>query len=209
MIIKQCALGVRETNTYLLVDEETGEGAVIDCPNDMEEMFNLIENTKELKHLKYLILTHGHFDHILGIPEFKEKYDIPVLICGEDKPCLGDGKVSLASYLGHKQTPVDADGTFADGDVLELGNLKIQVMHTPGHTVGSCCLIVDDVIFSGDTVFYDTVGTTTLPGGSMPVLLNSIERIKTLQGDYTILPGHDRKTSLNYERANNQYFNQN
>lgn len=208
MIIKQQTLGLMSTNAYLLIDEITGIGALIDCPDNIAPMLSLIESTEELKELKYLILTHGHYDHILGIPEFRKKFNVPVLVCTEDEACLKSGKLSLAAFAGVEQEPCVADQFLKDGDVIELGSLKIKVLQTPGHTDGSCCLIVEDVIFSGDTVFYGTVGTTALPGGDMTVLLQSIKKISSLVGDYTVYPGHDKKTTLDFERVNNIYFKQ-
>lgn len=189
-----------ETNTYIVVDEETGETAVVD-PSLPEEI--LIEKL-EGKNVKYVLLTHGHFDHIGGVNLVKEKTGAKVVIHKEDEEMLCDKNKNY----GTDSTPIYADILVEDGTELMLGNSKITVLHTPGHTKGGVCYIFSDdrVMFSGDTLFRLTAGRTDLYGGDARTELMSLTKIAELDGDYQVYPGHDRATTLDFERQYNRYM---
>ena len=188
------------TNTYIVTDEETGETAIVD-PALGEEA--LIEKVKD-KNVKYLLITHGHFDHIGGVNFVKERTGAKAVIHKDEEEMLCDSKKNL----GNDDTPIYAEIIVEDGIELLLGNSKIKVMHTPGHTKGGVCYIFEDdrVIFSGDTLFYLTVGRTDLYGGDARTELMSLARISELEGDYKVYPGHDQSTTLNFEREHNRYM---
>ncbi len=204
MKIKQLRLGPMETNCYLLIEEKTGEAALIDCPCVSPELDAFV-NDPEVKKLKYLLLTHGHYDHILGLPHMKDKTGAAILIHQADAFYLKNPKYSLAVFAGLEQTELEPDRTLTDGDTLPLGTLEIHVIHTPGHTPGGVCYQVEDVMFTGDTLFCGTIGATHFPGGNETAFIQSVQRLAALPGDYNIYPGHDAVTTLARERAANPY----
>ncbi len=193
-------------NCYLIEDEETGESAIIDAGwFERSIPAVLSENIK----LKYILLTHGHFDHILGVDGLKKATDADVVIHKNDEEHLIDPKKSLADgNFPEPQTPVNADITVCDGDVLTLGKNEIRVMHTPGHTRGSVCYILENerAIFTGDTLFCMTAGRTDFFDGSEADLNESLKKLVALDGDYKIYPGHSKDTTLERERTRNWYI---
>lgn len=203
---EKLVLGDIFTNTYIVTDSESGECAVIDPAADSEI---LSENLKD-KNVKYILLTHGHFDHIGGAKAVKERTNAKLVIHKNDESCLSDETKSLFAmqYPGALQPKAAADIVTENGDCLSLGNSKIRVMHTPGHTVGGCCYIFenDRVIFSGDTLFRLSAGRTDFPGGSAREILYSLSALAELPGDYKVYPGHEEETTLEYERQNNRYM---
>ena len=188
------------TNTYIVTDEETGEVAVVD-PSLSEE--SLIEKIKD-KNVKYILITHGHFDHIGGVNLVKERTGAKAVIHKEDEEMLCDSKKNY----GEGNAPIYADILVEDGSTLMLGNTKITVLHTPGHTKGGVCYIFNDdrVMFSGDTLFKLTAGRTDLYGGDARTELRSLLKIAELEGDYKVYPGHDDSTTLEFERQYNRYM---
>lgn len=195
------------SNCYLLVDEESGEAAIVDPAWYGEVVKNALDG--ENITLKYVLLTHGHFDHIFGVYGLQTERGAKVVIHSKDAGHLLDPKKSLAEgNFPEKQYPVIADILIKDGDVLKLGNEEIKVMSTPGHTEGSVCYILekDRVIISGDTLFCMTAGRTDFPGGSDEKMIESFKRLIALDGDYRVLPGHNRETTLESERKRNWYI---
>jgi glyoxylase-like metal-dependent hydrolase (beta-lactamase superfamily II) len=195
-------------NCYLLVDEKTGESAIVDPAYYSEK---IAESLKEagMGKLKYILLTHGHFDHILGVSGLKKATGAQVVIHNDDADFLLDPKKSLAeNNFPEPQLPVEADIKVADGDELFLGEEKITVVSTPGHTMGSVCYIVenDRVLISGDTLFCMTAGRTDLYGGNEEMMIESLKKLIALEGDYRVLPGHNRETTLERERTRNWYI---
>jgi glyoxylase-like metal-dependent hydrolase (beta-lactamase superfamily II) len=194
------------TNTYIVTDEESGETAVVD-PSLPEE--SLMEKLNG-KNVKYVLLTHGHFDHTCGAKMIKENTGAKVVIHKEDDEMLHD--ISKNEFeencIGSKFPEVDADINSEDGTELMLGNTKITVMHTPGHTKGGVCYLFneDRVMFSGDTLFRLTAGRADLYGGNGRDELRSLVRIRELEGDYKVYPGHDADTTLEFERQYNRYM---
>lgn len=188
------------TNTYVVTDEETGETAVVD-PGVNDE--KLIEKLKE-KPVKFILITHGHFDHIGGVNFVKERTGAKVVVHKEDEEMLND----CEKNCGENTEPIIADILVEDGSKLMLGNSEITVMHTPGHTKGGVCYIFpqDRVLFSGDTLFKLTAGRTDLYGGNPRTELMSLEKIGELDGDYIVYPGHDDSTTLDFERQYNRYM---
>ncbi|NLA77721.1 MAG: MBL fold metallo-hydrolase, partial [Clostridiales bacterium] len=164
MTVMRIQSGEMGSNSYILIDEKSGEGAVIDVGSFSSELQTAISQSG-MKRLKYILLTHGHFDHILGVYDIKQKYpDAEIAIHREDAMCLSDPEESLASTGAHIQKPVCADILLEDGDIIRLGESQLRVMHTPGHTMGGVCYIFESehTIFSGDTLFCRTVGRTDL-----------------------------------------------
>lgn len=205
--------GIFDTNCFIV--SQGKECIIIDAPAPADSIIKALE----LNHLSptWVYLTHGHFDHVLALRGLKDKYpDLKIAISASERNYLEEGGERCRLQLSSFGTSLlryfnDSDFNFppidrylTDGDELEFG---FKAMSTGGHTEGSMCFIHEKerVIFSGDTLFKLSIGRTDL-GGSQEEIMKSLEKIKNLEGDYTILPGHDNKTSLSYERKNNPYL---
>lgn len=200
-------LGEIETNTYVL--ESNGVFAVIDPATESEELKEFLKG----KNVKYILLTHGHYDHISGVNSLVNETGAKVLIHALDGEMLSDGKKSLySSHYFRPQPAIQASAYLSDGDEIDLGGTIIKVMHTKGHTNGSVCFICEDdrIIFSGDTLFRLSAGRTDLAGISPLVAgrneLASLKKLAVLQGDFTVYTGHGEDTTLQFERENNRYM---
>lgn len=162
---------------------------------------------KNSSDIKYILLTHMHFDHIRAVAQVKEICPkAKIVIHTLDADGLSDSVLSLAYLFGFEQEKVKADILCNDKDVLKLGSTEIKVIHTPGHTQGGVCYMAENVIFTGDTVFEGSIGRTDFPGGSFEVLAESLEKIKDINGDFTLYPGHGNCTTLDKERLFNPYM---
>ncbi|MPN50259.1 putative metallo-hydrolase [bioreactor metagenome] len=151
-------------------------------------------------------MTHGHYDHILGVEQIRSKTGAKVVIGKKDAYCLVSESGSLAGMAGQESETGPADIEVDDGDVISVGNLKCEFINTPGHTCGSMCIIVDNVIFSGDTLFFEDCGRCDLPTGDYGQMLQSLRRLALLGGDYGVHPGHGESTLLSHERKANPYM---
>lgn len=200
--VKSACIGRLGNNCYLLTDAESGKSALVDCTDASEEMLDLIGNAD----LEYILLTHGHFDHIGGVKEIKDKFNAEIVISNEDAGMLSSSRLSLAAFCGAYHNNADADITVGDGDIIKLGNTEIKVIATPGHTKGGVCYIADDVIFTGDTLFFCSCGRTDFPGGSFSEIKESLNLLASFDKNYKLYPGHDRETTLDFEKQNNPYM---
>ena len=209
MIIKTFPLGLIGTNAYLLIDETAKEAVIIDLGGDYREIFDEIENYNAK--LQYILNTPGHFDHILGEKEAQEICNAPVYIHENDKILLENLPKQLERFgFVNNAQPPDNVKTFTEKNIFKIGNNEIKVIHTPGHTPGSVCFLIGKNLFSGDTLFYTSVGRTDFEGGSFAQLSSSItEKLFKLDDDITVYPGHDTKTTIGYEKKYNCYFGQN
>ena len=206
MKISNIALGQIETNCYIISDEQTGIGAVVDPAVCNEKLLKMIAESG-MKKLQCILITHGHFDHIMGIKGILEKYpDAKVVISEEDSICLSDSKCALLEDGVLENDPIKYDITVNDGDVLEFGSMEIKVISTPGHTSGSVCYIIGDSMFSGDTLFCRTCGRTDLFRGSSDDMHESILKLGKLDGNYDVYPGHGIFTDLDTERKTNRFM---
>lgn len=189
------------TNCCYLVDKETGKSAVID-PGDKSE--KLIEQiNKDGGKLEYVILTHGHYDHLGFAKELAEMFSAKIVTGEKDSEFLENQKLNLSYNHGLKFTPFKADKLLSDGEEFNLGNTTIKYLSTPGHTIGSGVYIFDDTMISGDTLFCESYGRTDLPTGDDNMMLASLKKLKNLDGDYKVIPGHGMATTLDHERKYN------
>ena len=209
MTVKKVDLGHEIfANCYVIIDEKTGESAIVD-PAYFNEKIEAAFKEAGVGNLKYILLTHGHFDHILGVHGLKEATGAKVVIHKDDAEFLTDPDKSLAAgNFPEPQIPVETDITVSDGDELFLGDELIRVISTPGHTMGSICYALenDRVLITGDTLFCMTAGRTDLYGGNESMLIESLKKLIALDGDYRVLPGHNRETTLERERTRNWYI---
>lgn len=208
MILKTFVLGHLENNNFLLIDENSqgiNEAVLIDATEYSEEIANTL-NEYNAK-LKYIILTHGHFDHILGVNDYKRKFDCEVLLYKEDKILLGSVD-KFIEHFGLQNAEIPKVDKFIDeNEAIKFGKSEIKVIHTPGHTAGGICLLIEDNIFTGDTLFFEAVGRTDLPSGSYSQLISSIQnKLFTLDENIKVYPGHGRSSTIGYEKINNKFL---
>lgn len=194
MEIRNLKLGSYQTNCYIAWGEGADSCIIIDPGFEPERVLEQVRHWG--KSVAAILLTHGHFDHVGGVKHIAGETGCRVYICKEDlalNPMLTDGAIYCTD-------------TYAEGDTLELAGLTLQVLQTPGHTPGCVCLVCEDALFCGDTLFAGTCGRTDLPGGSMTVMRQSLARLKALEKNYRVLPGHGEESTLDEERMYNPYL---
>ena len=200
MKVKVLHVGPLFTNCYVLEEEKNHLAAVVDPGGNVDKICDVLKESGA--ELKYILLTHGHYDHTTGVPELHEAYpDAKIYIHQADANGAGSNLFPLASQ-------VDELLLYDEGDTLTMGSLTIEVLHTPGHSKGSVVLKVADVLFCGDTLFANSMGRTDLPGGSYQEIMASLKRLGQLEGDYHVCPGHDRISTLDRERKSNFFLGQ-
>ena len=203
--LQQCVLGPVYINCYIAKNKETGEALIID-PADSPSKIELKVNAMGARPVAVL-LTHGHFDHIMGVEAVREKYQIPVYACRQEEEMLREPSVNMTDQMG-KSCSIRPDVFLDDLQVFEAAGFSIQMIHTPGHTKGSCCYYLKEegVLFSGDTLFCGSVGRTDFPGGSASQIRDSLHRLlAALPDDTSVYPGHDTSTTIGYEKRYNPF----
>ena len=192
------------TNCYMLLERVENRAAIIDPGGDGEK---LIAAMAELQAQPELIInTHGHWDHIGANKLLQQHYGLEIAIHTADAPLLSDGSRNAARLFRGDGDGGEAKRLLQEGDIIELGALKIEVLHTPGHTPGGICLKLDKLLFTGDTLFNLSVGRTDLAGGDYEALCCSLKRLTALADDFLVLPGHSQSSTLGYEKIRNPYL---
>ncbi len=205
MKVKKIVGGPLPTNCYLLTDETAGVSAVVDPGFESPELDDALRAAGDVR---AVLLTHAHFDHITGVHRAVELTGAKVYLYSEDLPLVSSSVQNVSSiFLASSVPPFHVDTLLNDGDVIPLGNLKIRVIHTPGHTAGGCCYLAGDALFSGDTLMRLDCGRTDLPTGSEAQMRASLRRLAALPGDPHVYPGHGPETTLEYERRNSPEMN--
>ena len=200
MKIKTFVVGPMQTNCYVLSDEETGEAIIIDPGDEPEKIKKYLVQNK-LKP-EFIVNTHGHVDHIASDAEFK----LPVYIHKLDLYNLRDPLKNLSSLVGGNVKPPSQIMPLEDKDIIGTKKIKLEVIHTPGHTPGGISLKFDKVVFSGDTLFYSGIGRTDFPGASEARLIESIKnRLFVLADDTVIYPGHGPSSTIGQEKRSNPF----
>ncbi len=204
MILKRLKLDtgfVEPTNCYIIQDEESKETMVIDPGGDIDKIIEMLD-ILEAK-VKYIYLTHCHADHIEAVNPLQEKFGGTILIHRTEAENLNKDNVNLATYIGLPEIKLQADFRIDDGDLIHIGKLEFQVIHTPGHTNGSTSLYLPEhhLLFSGDTLFRGTWGRTDLPTSSFEDVISSItNKLITLPEDTIVYPGHGKSTMIREEK---------
>lgn len=209
MIIEKLAVGALQTNCYVVGDETTREGIVIDPGGDAERILDVVERLG--LEIKLVVNTHGHFDHIMANREVMEGTGAPLAVHPDDASMLTNPLRSFALLVGKIRPSPPATVMLREGDAVEFGSIRLQVLHTPGHSAGSISLWGEEekVVFSGDVLFYQGIGRTDFPGGSYRVLLQSIrDRLFTLPDDTVVYSGHGPETTIGSEKAHNPFVPQ-
>ena len=198
MKVSVMQVGPIGTNCYILQDEESGLMAIIDPGDDWERILHQVKKAEG--EVKYILLTHGHYDHTTAVPDLvKALPGVQVYIHQADANGAGSQLFPLAAQVKDLNN-------YDEGDTLSLGSLTIEVLHTPGHSKGSVTLKVGDVLFTGDTLFCGSCGRTDLRGGSYEEIMASLKRLGELEGDFHVCPGHDRTSTLERERKYNPFL---
>lgn len=199
MKIKRIPAGVYAANCFILMDEDTKETAVIDPGGDSEDLIKAV-NEMDAK-VKYILLTHGHTDHTGAAVQLQEEYNVPIYISEKDYRMMENGEYIYGDVIGK------ADKFLNEGDTFKIGSIEIKCIHTPGHTPGGICFIVEDVVFTGDTLFAGSIGRTDLAGGDFDAIISNIKnKLMILPDNITVLPGHGPQSSIGRERVHNPFL---
>ncbi len=192
--INTLTVGQYETNCYILYTDGSRACIVIDPGYEPEAILKAVEALG--KTVVAILLTHGHFDHVGGVKEIFARTDCDIYLCPAD--CQMPESMTAG--------PISYTHSYGEGDTLSLAGMEFKVLSTPGHTPGSVCLICENSLFAGDTLFAGSCGRTDLPCGSWAALTASLGRLKNLPGDYTVYPGHGAPTTLSEEKKYNPYM---
>lgn len=206
MKITRITGGPVQTNCYVLTDGETGLTAVVDPGFESWELDGAVL-AAGTENVRAILLTHAHFDHITGVAKLRGLTGARVCLSAQELTFVTDPSLNAAGFFFEGDVPpFRVDDPLGDGDEIELGSLRIRTLHTPGHTVGSCCFLVGDALFAGDTLMKLSCGRTDLPTGSYRQILDSLQKLAKLPGDYHVYPGHGPESTLSYERKNNSFL---
>ena len=194
------------SNCYIIGCSETKEVAVIDPGGEGEKIISLLESKGY--QVKYIINTHGHLDHIGANKAIKDKFNCDILIHELDGAMLPDPSKNLSSFMGGQVASPPADRLLTEGEIIEIGStLKLEVIHTPGHTPGGICLKAGKLLFTGDTLFGGSIGRSDFPGGSHATLIKSIkEKLLNLPEDTVVYPGHGPESTIGEEKETNPFL---
>lgn len=204
MTVQMLTVGPMQANCYILECEETRSAAVIDPGDEAERIISVI-NDRELQ-LEFIINTHGHVDHIVANAELKENTSAPLCIHSADADMLVNPQKNLSFFIGVPVSSPESDRLLANGDILEIGTIRLKIMHTPGHSPGSICLLSGDCVFTGDLLFAGGIGRYDFPGSSYEKLADSLRKIMTLDDDLVVYPGHGPATTIGDERKTNPFL---
>lgn len=201
------AVGMIEANCYIIGCTKTGEAMVIDPGAEGSRILDAIEQNNFK--VKYIVNTHGHHDHIGALSEVKEGTGAEILIHSEDSQMLENPNKNLSAFMGQDSRQPGADRLLRNGDIIEVGELSFQIIHTPGHTLGGISVYnkEEKVCFTGDTLFLGSIGRTDLPGGSYPAIIKAIkEKLLVLPDEVTVYPGHGPETTIAKEKKINPFL---
>jgi len=208
MVVKQYEVGNFAVFCYLIGDEETQEGLFIDPADDAKKLLSEAKS-QGINKINYIVNTHSHVDHIMGNAEMVKKTGAKIIIHQEDASALVRTPTDLLEMFGAAASP-PADIQVKDGEIIQVGNVMLKVLHTPGHSPGGMSLHLDGMVFTGDTLFVGSVGRTDFPGSSWDVLENSIrKKLYVLPGETVVFPGHNYgstpTSTIQYERRHNPF----
>ena len=206
MRIKKFVLGVYEENSYLIIDDDINEAIVIDPGEGPSALLETISASKLI--IKYILNTHAHIDHVLGVEEVKKKTGAPFYLCEKDVFLL-DALPAQAEMLGVNADFIvpKVEGNISEGDVFVVGSIRLKALETPGHSPGSISFVTDGALFAGDALFAGSVGRVDLPGGSWEILRSSLqEKICILDKDTVVYSGHGPETTIGKELDSNPYL---
>lgn len=201
MEIKVLPLGMIGANCYLISTDKAAVAVDIGFYSPLVDEF--FENSKQKE--KLILLTHAHFDHIGGANIISQKHNAKIAIGAQEADALSDGEINLSDRFHAKIEPFSADVLLNDCDTIKCGDLEFKTLYTPGHTKGGVCYLLEDVLFSGDTLFYENIGRTDFPGGDFKTLENSIKQLYCLDDNITVLSGHGGETTIAHEKQFNPY----
>jgi len=206
LYLRRFVVGAFDTNCYLAADPTSLEALIIDPGGDPHAVAEAVRS--EGFTARGIVNTHAHADHTAANDALRGQFGCPVMIHELDAPALTDPEANLSAFAGHAELAVSpADRLLKDGDEIRIGELVFQVMHTPGHTPGGICLLMDRVLLSGDTLFAGGIGRTDFPGGSYERLIESIHsRLFVLPDDTAVYPGHGPETTIGNERGTNPWL---
>lgn len=202
MKIKTYIAGPLDANNYLVWDEASKEAVLIDCSEYKNEILNDVKSLE--LNVKYILLTHGHFDHVMGVNEMAKALDAQVLV-NQNDVVLMDNINEFGRLFGFDNIePPKHDILVQDKDIFSIGSLQIKAIHTPGHTEGGICYLIENNLFCGDTVFRGTYGRTDLFGGDFKKIIYSIKEVLfKLEDSVKLYPGHGETSDMGYEKKYN------
>lgn len=205
MIVERIPAGIYAANCYLVYSEDDKAAIIVDPGGDVDDLVNEIDKNK--LDLKYIVLTHGHGDHIGAVMALKDRYKVQVLIHEDDAELLENGELNLSNKMAMGNVELEADKTLKEGDSIGFGGLVAKVIHTPGHTKGGICLLIKDSLFTGDTLFKGSIGRSDLYGGDFEALIDSIKnKLLQLPDETIVYPGHGGQSTIGYEKRTNHFL---
>ena len=205
MYIEKVVVGQYAVNCYMVMCKETKEAVIIDPGEHLHLILKMIKRSDA--NVKYIVLTHGHGDHIGAVLPLQEATGAEILVSEDEDELLRNSSYNESDRICEEAIEIEADIFARDNDVYEVGNISFKVIQTPGHTKGGMCLLFGEHLFTGDTLFRTSVGRTDLFGGNMQTLISSIAYKLFLLDDNTVVyPGHGPKSSIGFEKANNSFI---